>query len=77
MGCGIGDDGRCASDLSIFRLSNPILGRFTCCEGFFRQISDRPLLHALFHDALSLDVFVPAVFGIEIDLIITFEKSAS
>ena len=46
MGCGIGDDGRRVSGWPIFRLSNPILGCFTCCEGLFRQISDRLLLRA-------------------------------
>ena len=46
MGCGIGDDGRCVSGWSIFRLSNTILGCFNCYEGLFRQISDSPLLHA-------------------------------
>jgi hypothetical protein len=29
----------------IFRLSNPILGCFTCYEGLFQQISDNPFLH--------------------------------
>ena len=48
MGCGISDAGRCVSGWPIFQLSNPLLGCFTCYEGFFRQISDRPLLYALF-----------------------------
>ena len=46
MGCGIGDDWRCVSGWSILRLSNTILGCFTCYEGLFRQISVSPILHA-------------------------------
>jgi hypothetical protein len=46
VGCGIGNDGRCVSGWPIFRLSNTILGCFTCYEGLFRQIPDSSLLYA-------------------------------
>ena len=32
-------------------VDNPIFGRFACYEGLLQQISDRPLLHAIVHEA--------------------------
>jgi hypothetical protein len=76
MGCGIGDDGRGVSGWPIFRLSNPILGCFTCYEGLFQQISDRLPYTPIIHEALGLlvpfrvDVFVPGVFRVPIEEIV-------
>jgi hypothetical protein len=37
--------------LATLPADNPIFWRFACYEGPFQQISDRPLLHAIVHEA--------------------------
>jgi hypothetical protein len=62
----------------IFRLSNSILGGFTCYAGLFWQISNSPLLPRYklaslilgILKALCLDVFVPRIFRIPIEGIV-------
>jgi len=50
-GLDIGSDGRFVSGLANLPVNNPILGRFACYEGIFRQVLDKPHLHAIVHEA--------------------------
>jgi len=58
-----------------WEISSPF-GRVTRQEGILGHISDRPLRHAFFQNALWLDVFIPRVVGVSIEVIITIWSQA-
>jgi len=53
-------DGAAAALLEII----PHFGRVTRQDGILGHISDRPLLHAFFDEALCMDIGIPRVFGV-------------